>query len=437
MPTPSKKEKSMNKMFQRTRATKVFLYGMLAVIVSISTGFLFASNGLAATPGWDGEHIISVVSSGNGWEPAIAADPSAPYVYAGWMQYEGNKILIKIATSSDGGSTFGAAQSVCPACGTGTGQYDIVLATSTNGTLFATYMQSNKISFAKSSDHATTWTPAITVSGASWSDKPWMGVSPSGNDIYIAWATRGNVYTVASHNGGASFSAPLQVTSESYIYYYPNGATVLNNGTAVFVASEYPEKGNSTKQTGAVPIVAFRTSNGGTSWTRTVVDTLNTGATYATSSVTTVTSDGTNLLLVYSGSLTVGANGKVYVRRSTDSGVTWSARTEMTTSAGGADATSVAAAGKPGLFAITWMDNRGGAWNVWERESTDGGLTWSADTKVSDAVSGAAYKTATGFGMPYGDYDMLALNSLGKPVAVMGEGDSTQTNGDIWVNRKQ
>jgi hypothetical protein len=186
-----------------------------------------------------------------------------------------------------------------------------------------------------------------------------------------------------------------------------------------------------------VPIVVFRTSNGGTSWARTVVDTLNTGATYATSSVTTVASDGTNLLLVYSGSLTVGANGKVFVRRSTDSGVTWSARAEMITSAGGADATSVAAAGKTGLFVITWMDKRGGAWNVWERESTDGGVTWSADTKVSDASSGAAYKTAAGFGFPYGDYDMVAINSSGKPVAVMGEGDSSQINGDIWVNREQ
>ena len=404
------------------------------VLLCLMTGTASAA---APSSGWDGEHIISVVSSGNGWEPAVAADPSAPYVYAGWMQYVGSKIQIKYAVSSDGGVTFGAAQTICPACGTGTGQYDIVLATSSSGGVYATYMQSNKISFAKSLDHGATWTPALTVSGTSWSDKPWIGVSPSGTDVYIAWASRGNVVVVASHNGGSSFSAPVQITNESYIYYYPNGATVLNNGTAVFAASEYPEKGNSTKNTGAVPIVVFRTSNGGSSWTRTAVDTLNTGATYATSSVTTVASDGTNLLLLYSGSLTVGANGKVYVRRSTDSGATWSARTEMTTSAGGADATSVAAAGKPGLFVITWMDNRGGGWNVWERESTDGAVTWSADAKISDAPSGASYKTTAGFGLPYGDYDMVAINSSGKAVAVMGEGDSTQTNGDIWVNHKQ
>jgi len=428
----------MSPVLRPTRSTKVLLHIMLAAMVSISIGLSFAGTSLAAPlPTWDGEHIISDVSSGNGWEPAVAADPSAPYVYAAWMQYEGNKTLIKIATSRDGGSTFGPAQTVCPACGTGTAQYDIVLVTSVNGVVFATYMQSYKISFSKSSDHAATWTPAITVSGASWSDKPWMGISPNGNDVYIAYASHGNIFTAASHNSGASFYVPLQTTNESGIYYYPNGATVLNNGTAVIVASEYPEKGNNSKQTGAVPIVAFRSTNGGASWTRTVVDTLYTGATLATSSVTTVASDGTNLLLVYSGSLAVGANGKVFVRRSTNSGATWGACAEMTTSADGADATSVAAAGKAGLFAITWMDKRGGAWNVWERESTDGGVTWSTDTRVSDASSGATYKTTAGFGFPYGDYDMLAINSSGKPVAVMGEGDSTQTNGDIWVNRKQ
>jgi hypothetical protein len=352
------------------------------------------------------------------------------------MQYSGAKVSITIRASSDGGTTFGAAKPICAACNPG--EYDIVLATTSTGTLYGVYMQGNNISFTKSTDHAATFSAPLTISGGTWADKPWMATSANGQDIYVGWSTRGNLVTVESHDGGAHFSAPQQVTNESAIYYYPNGATVLPNGTAVIVASRYPEKGNSTKLTGPVPIVAFTTSNGGTSWTRTVVDTLNTGATFATSSVTTVASDAAGtLVLLYSGSTSVGANGKVYVRRSTNSGATWSAATEMTTSAGGADATSVAAAGKAtGQFVITWMDKRGGGWNVWERESTDGGVSWSADAKISDATSGAPYKTATGFGLPYGDYDMVAINSAGKAVAAMGEGDASQIHGDIWVNRK-
>jgi len=409
--------------------------GVVVAAVALSLGVVTTTGALGATTGWAGETILSSPASGDGWEPAIAADPSAPYVYAAWMQYIGNKIQIWIRISSDNGATWSTAKQLAPSQ---QGQYDISLVTTSSGAVYASYMQGNHIMFTKSTNHGSTFSTPLQVSGGTWADKPWIAASASGTDVYITWTTRGNLYAVNSHTSGASFSSPLQVTNESNIYYYSNGGTVLPNGTALMVGSEYPENGNNTKNTGPIPIVVFRTTNGGTSWTRTVVDTLNTGATFATSSVTTVASDANgNAVLVYSGSLSVGATGHVYYKRSTDSGVTWGTRTELTTSAGGADATSVAAAGKGnGLFTVTWMDARGGGWNVWQRGSTDGGLTWSADAKVSDATTGAAYKTAAGFGLPYGDYDMVALNFANKTVAVSGEGDSSQITGDIWVNRQ-
>ncbi len=390
----------------------------------------------AATAGWQGESIISPHATGDGWEPAIAADPTAPYVYTAWMQYSGPSITISTRTSTDGGSTWGAVKPLCASCGKG--QYDVTLASSSTGAVYATYMQGNRISFTRSTDHAATWSTPIKISAGTWADKPWMTTSANGQDIYVMWASHGNIDATSSHDAGLTFSTPVQITNESNIYYYPNGGTVLPNGTAVIVASEYPEKGNNTKITGPINIVAFRSTNAGGTWQRTVTDTLNTGATFATSSVTTVASDASGaLVLLYSGSTSVGANGKVYVRRSTDSGASWSARVEMTISAGGADATQVAAAGKAaGQFVITWMDNRGGGFNVWERQSADGGATWTADAKVSDATSGASYKTAAGFGSPYGDYDTVAINSAGKAVAVMGEGDTGQVHGDIWTNRQ-
>jgi hypothetical protein len=416
---------------RRAWGAGVLLALVSALLLSLPSG------SSAATAGWAGETILSSPATGNGWEPAIAADPSAPYVYSAWMQYKGNKVTISFRVSSDGGATWGPSRTLCTTCN-GNGQYDVVLSTSSSGTVYATFMMGYNIMFTKSTDHGATWSPALQISGGVWADKPWNAVSSNGNDVYVTWATHGNVYAVDSHDGGSTWTTPLQVTQESAIYYYPNGGAVLPNGTAVMVASEYPESGNNTKKNGPIPIVEFRTTNGGTSWTRTVVDTLNTGATFATSSVTTVAADANGtLVLVYSGSLAVGTNGHVYVRRSTDSGATWSARTEMTTAAGGADATSVAAAGKgTGLFTLTWMDKRTGAWNVWQRGSTDGGQTWSADAKVSDATSGATYKTVSGFGFPYGDYDAVAINSANKTVAVMGEGDTSQINGDIWVNHQ-
>jgi hypothetical protein len=409
-----------------------------AIVVSaaIMVALAAAVTVRAATAGWQGEAIISSHSTGDGWEPAVAADPTSPYVYSAWMQYSGPSVYIYTRTSNDGGTTWGPTQRMCSTCGKG--EYDVTLAVTSAGTVYGTFMQGNHIQFTQSTNHGSTWSTPVQISQGTWADKPWMAAGANGQDVYVWWSSHGNVDVVETHNAGATWTAPAQITNESNIYYYPNGGTVLPNGTPVMGASEYPEKGNNTKLTGPIPIVTFRSTNGGSTWTRTVVDTLNTGATFATSSVTTVASDASgNLIVLYSGSTSVGANGHVYVRRSTDSGATWSARTEMTTSAGGADATSVAAAGKAaGQFVITWMDDRGGGWNVWERQSSDGGSTWAADAKVSDATSGATYKTATGFGLPYGDYDTVAINSTGKAVAVMGEGDASQIHGDIWENRQ-
>jgi hypothetical protein len=415
---------------ERRRGIRVVAIGVTLAVVA-----LFGTPAMAATPGWAGEVMLSSPATGDGWEPAIAADPSAPYVYAAWMQYAQNKIYIAIRVSSDNGATWGPVSKMV---NSNQGQYDIVLATTSSGVLYATYMQGNHIMFVKSTNHGATFSAPVQVSGGTWADKPWMATSANGTDAYITWTTRGDLYASSSHNAGATWSAPLRVTSETAIYYFSNGGTVLPNGTAVMVASEYPENGNQTGNTGPIPIVVFRTTNGGASWTRSVPDTLNTGVLYETSSVTTVASDANGTLaLVYSGALTVGGNGHVYVRRSTDSGVTWGARTELTNSAGGADATSVAAAGKgTGQFTVTWMDKRGGSWNVWQRGSTDGGLTWTADADISDASGGAPYKTAAGFGLVYGDYDMVAINSAGKTVSVAGEGDSSQLHGDIWFNRQ-
>src|SRR6476646_1012929 len=109
----------------------------------------------AATAGWQGESIISSPATGDGWEPAIAADPSAPYVYTAWMQCIGNKIQIWLRVSADGGATWGTAKQLAPSqqC-----EYDVTLATTSSGAVYATYMQGNHIMFTKSTNHGSTFT---------------------------------------------------------------------------------------------------------------------------------------------------------------------------------------------------------------------------------------------------------------------------------------
>jgi len=392
----------------------------------------------AAATGWVGESKLAVEDT---WEPTVAADPNAPYVYAMYNRYgvscpksscPNPEMMIRV--SSDGGANWAAEHPLCT-CTKVSGQWDPVLATTNTGAVYGVWMNYNTIVFSKSTDHGSTWTTPTTVSVNSWSDKPWMGTSANGQDIYIAWESRSVFYATSSHNAGASWSTPIVLNSDNSVYRYANGLVVLPNGTAVLADSKYP--GGSSQSSGTVDIEIWRTTNGGTSWTRSVVDQVQTGVDFRTSSTTTVAADRAGTLVMeYSGSTTAGANGHVWARRSTDSGATWSAATQLADGSANSSFPAVVGGATAGDFRLTWMDARGGAWNVYYATSTNGGQTWSAGQDISDASTGATYKSAAGFQSGYGDYDGIAITNTGKSVTVAGEGVSFTTGpGAIWMNR--
>jgi hypothetical protein len=397
---------------------------------------VLAPTTLAAT-GWAGEVQIANEDT---WEPDVAADPSAPFVYALYNRYgitcqHCPNPQMEIRISSDGGQTWAPEKPICTCSGVA-GQWDPVIATTASGAVYGTWMNNTKIVFSKSTNHGTTWTAPLIVSGNNWADKPWMGVSANGTDVYIGYESRSQLFMTASHNGGTSFSAPVAVNTDTSIYRYPNGFVVLPNGTAVMSDSKY--SGGSVKTAGPVEIEVWRTTNGGTSWSKVTVDnSVFTGVNFETSSTTTIAADASgNLVVEYSGALTKGANNRVWTKRSTDGGLTWSARTEVGNASANGSFPAIAAKAA-GDFRLTYMDNSTGAWNVWYRASTDGGVTWSAPLRISDATSGTPYKTASGFTSYYGDYDAIAITNAGKSVTVSGQGQSFSTGpGSIWFNRQ-
>lgn len=404
----------------------------------------YAANNAVSAPaaapaaGWVGE---SQLANEDTWEPSVAADPGAPYVYAMYNRFGPScgrscpdpAMFLRI--SADGGATWAAERLIC-ACKT-QGQYDPVLVTTAAGAVYGTWMNYDKIVFSKSTNHGTTWTTPITVSGKSWADKPWIGTSASGTDVYIAYESRNLLYLTSSHNAGSTWSTPINVSSDGNVYRYPNGLAVLPNGTAVLAASKYP--GGSRQTTGAVDIDVWRTTNGGTSWGRVVVDSVFTGLDYNTSSTTTIAGDASGtLVLEYTGATVLGGNGHIFTRRSTNGGLTWSStRTEIGNATANGSFPAIAGRGN-GDFRLTWMDNAGGSWNVWHRSSSDGGLTWSTPAAdISEATTGPSYKSAAGFGSPYGDYDGVAITSTGQTISVSGQGLTFSGGpGGIWVNRQ-
>jgi hypothetical protein len=391
-----------------------------------------------AAPGWAGEIKLGAEDT---WEPSIAADPNAPYVYAMYNGFNRPKackscppIPMLLRVSSDGGVTWGPETYPCPCPGVKQFQYDPVMRVANNGVVYATWMNKYDIVFSKSADRGATWTAPIEVSGQQWADKPWIGVSGNGVDVYIGWATSQDVWIASSHNSGASFGAAVKLNSDNNQYRYANGFEVLASGVAVMSASKYPS--SSGQSTGAVEIEMWRTTNGGVSWGRTVIDTVYTGVNFETSSTTALASDAAGTLVaLYSGATSQGTQGNVWTRRSTDGGVTWGPAVVI--EGGSANASFPAiTGGASGDFRLHYADYRTGSWNTWYRTSTNGGQSWSADVDISDADSGATYKTAAGFASEYGDYGAIDITNTGKTVAVWGEGASFSAGpGGIWFNR--
>ena len=70
-----------------------------------------------------------------------------------------------------------------------------------------------------------------------------------------------------SHNGGTSFNARVKTNTDS-LYWFAEGGVVAPNGNVYF-----SESAENQSATGQVKLAVIRSTNGGTSWTTTFVDT--------------------------------------------------------------------------------------------------------------------------------------------------------------------
>ena len=237
-----------------------------------ASGTLRVKAAPAAPPsGWAGERVIGPTA--DDWEPAIAADPNAPYVYLLATRYTGPTAcgnqcplpyhVLKI--SADGGATWGPDQYLC-ACRGVNGQFDPQIEVVPNtGAVYAAWMNGYNVVFSKSTNH-----------GQTWSNKPILAVSDNGTDVYIAFngPTGGDPWIAQSHDAGVTWTQTKIVDSKRYIYAFDGD--VLPNGTVVFSETSLLYGGGGAL-TGDDQVNVYRSTNGGASWSTKLVDTVQIG----------------------------------------------------------------------------------------------------------------------------------------------------------------
>jgi hypothetical protein len=404
---------------------------------------------LDPAPGWAGEYVLN--ANADDWEPAIAADPNAPYVYVLATRYEAKPCAgncptpwMALAISKDGGATWGKQRPLC-AC-KGSGQFDPIIEVAPDtGAVYALYMNGYNVVFVRSTDHGKTWSnPVPTYGKVSWNDKPVMAVSDDGRDVYASWngPKGGDPWLAQSHDAGKTWTQ-TRLASTS-IYYYAYDADVTSTGRVVF-AEGAVTYGSSTGLDGPTEVHAFVSNDRGTTWTNVVVDSFppsipcaDCRADYYAGHVALAADARGAFTIAYDAPTTDHGFQRIYVRRSLN-GRDWSDRRAVSTDGEHATAPMLESIGDGGVRLVYYQTAGGGnldKWNVWFRSSDDGGATWSAPVKISDASGGAAYKTPAGFGEVYGDYGEMAITSAGKAIAAWGEGPSYIGPGGTWINRQ-
>ncbi len=75
-------------------------------------------------------------------------------------------------------------------------------------------------------------------------------------------------------------------------------------------------------------------------------------------------------------------NSEIYYKRSTDGGVSFGADTRLTNNSASSSIPSGAVSGS--VVHVVWYDNRDGNDEIYYKRSTDGGVSWGADTRLTN-----------------------------------------------------
>ena len=394
---------------------------------------------------------------GDQWEPAVATDGFG-HVYILYPQYgrvPGCRACplpsMILVVSNDNGATWQSPREITPP---GTGQYDpqIVVDPVDHRTVYAAWLQRKRLDMvvAKSVDFGQSWSIALADRGATDADKPVL--TARGSDVYVGFNRDHKILVASSHDSGVTFTSADAAPKLKLTRSLAGGATVDLQGSVYLAWAGYTRH-DGVK--GRENLYVSKSSDGGESWATRLMDVSGAPPDCALSrcewgylgAQITMTSDaaGTLYVLWNSGAFDRSPQ-RIYFASSTTASDTWSPRLNVSTAPSQVEhAFPALAAGAAGDVRIAWMDTRNldphnldtrnhPLWNTYYRSSTNGGATWSTESRISSYVPGYSYIYSKGFGFPFGDYFGIGIDNQGRTQAVWGEGLNFKSPGSIWYS---
>ncbi len=420
------------------------LHSKLAFLTLAFALLALSSPAWAAPPQFSAQKRIGL-TSGDQWEPSVAADGSGR-LYVLYPHYgrvpncdECSVPTMLLMVSPDNGKSWQAPHVMFEY---GSGQFDAQIAVdpADRHTVYAAWLQNKKrdVMLARSGDSGATWSFTIAARSNFELDKPALAVR--GPNVYVAFNHEEEVWAAASQNSGRTFTW-ARVNSDSRPGWSLLGsATVDPAGNAYLAWASYSKAGGAR---GSVDLYVSKSSDAGKTWASRTLDVSSAApdckgedcaeAYLGAQIALTSDSDGTLYALWSAGRTPMGPE-RIYFSSSTNGGENWLPRVSVSTAAAGVEhAFPAIAAGNNGDVRIAWMDSRNAPyWNTYYRSSSNGGATWSDETRVSGFVPGYKYIANEGFRFPFGDYFGMAIDNHGDTHIVWGEGLNYQSPGSVW-----
>ncbi|HWY20312.1 MAG TPA: exo-alpha-sialidase [Candidatus Acidoferrum sp.] len=384
-------------------------------------------------------------NSGDQWEPAMAADGHG-HIYILFPQYGAvsdcpacTAPTIALLVSNDNGISWQAPHALVPST---TGQFDpqVVVDPVDRQTVYASWLQNNKrdVMVARSQDFGRSWYLAIAQHSQEDADKPVLAVH--GADVYLGFNHEQHIVVAASHDYAQNFASATVNPNAEPGWSLTGGATVGPSGEVYFSWTAYARRELSTRP---VSIYVSRSPDAGQSWNTVLLDVSSAppecaaqgcAAEYLGAQIALASDAAGTLYALWNAGTRHGGPERIYFSSSTTSGASWSLKTDVSSADDQAEHCFPAiTAGVAGDVRIAWMDTRHTPlWNVFQRSSSNGGATWSAETQLSGGARGYDYVRPDGFRFPFGDYFSIAIDSLGNTHAVWGEGRNYKSPGSIW-----
>ncbi|MFA5012581.1 MAG: exo-alpha-sialidase [Ignavibacteria bacterium] len=238
-----------------------------------------------------------------------------------------------------------------------------------------------EIYYKRSTDSGISWSADIRLSDNNSAFSSYPTVAVSGSFVHVIWVDERDggreIYYKLSTNAGLSWGSDTRLTNNQYGSLYPSLAVF---GSVVHVVW------TRLNGSGRKEIYYKRSLEGGLIWEEEINLTNNPDIMTGDASIAI---SGSIVHVVWNDYR--DGNLEIYYRSSTNAGSTWGAVTRLTNDPSTSLYPCISIFGS--VVHVVWQDNRDGNLEIYCKRSTDGGISWGADTRLTNNTAGSVYSS--------------------------------------------